>query len=102
MSFHDTRAGLVPRPWVVDDLDALLDRLCRWATLGLVWFASRACFVQGAAVLLHGLCRRVGGCYKQHAAWLCVAQALVQVRSCGCAWEEGQAGGKGEQTCSEC
>ncbi|KAI7846494.1 hypothetical protein COHA_000029 [Chlorella ohadii] len=29
VSFHDTRDKLVQRPWVVDDLDALLDRLCR-------------------------------------------------------------------------
>lgn len=38
ISFHDTRDKLVPRPWVIDDLDALLDRLCRWVRLcPLLW-----------------------------------------------------------------
>lgn len=30
MCFFDTRAKLVERPWAVDDLEPLLDRLCRW------------------------------------------------------------------------
>ncbi|KAI3436715.1 hypothetical protein D9Q98_006130 [Chlorella vulgaris] len=29
IEFHATRDKLVERPWVIDDLDALLDRLCR-------------------------------------------------------------------------
>ena len=29
MAFHASRDALLPRPWVVDHLDALLDRLCR-------------------------------------------------------------------------
>lgn len=29
MSFHATREKLLPRPWAVDHMDALLDRLCR-------------------------------------------------------------------------
>lgn len=33
ISFHATRDKLLPRPWAVDDLDALLDRLCRCASL---------------------------------------------------------------------
>ena len=32
VSFHATRAKLLPRPWVIDDMDALLDRLCRWGS----------------------------------------------------------------------
>ena len=29
MCFFETRGGLVARPWTVDHLDPLLDRLCR-------------------------------------------------------------------------
>ena len=50
VSFHDTRDKLVPRPWVVDDLDALLDRLCRCAhVLCCVWRCGRDNYMQDGA-----------------------------------------------------
>ncbi|PRW56218.1 hypothetical protein C2E21_5015 [Chlorella sorokiniana] len=48
VSFHDTRDKLVPRPWVIDDLDALLDRLCSHKYTKAVLFVDNA----GADVLL--------------------------------------------------
>lgn len=50
VSFHDTRDKLVPRPWVVDDLGALLDRLCRCAHVPCcVWRCGRDNYMHDAA-----------------------------------------------------
>lgn len=51
VSFHGTRDKLLPRPWVIDDLDPLLQRLCRWVGVSrvvccwLVWLLGcGSCF----------------------------------------------------------
>ncbi|PSC71487.1 pantothenate kinase-like [Micractinium conductrix] len=48
VSFHATRAKLLPRPWVIDDMDALLDRLCSHTYTRAVLFVDNS----GADVLL--------------------------------------------------
>lgn len=63
ISFHATRDKLLPRPWVVDDLDALLDRLCRWAAgrAGAPrWLWLQACTWVRLVLMLHacGSCIR--------------------------------------------
>jgi type II pantothenate kinase len=46
--FRETRENLVPRPWAVDDLDALVDRLCTHSYAKAVLFVDNA----GADVVL--------------------------------------------------
>lgn len=56
IDFHTTRDKLVPRPWVVDDLDPLLDRLCRWALppVGGGQASGACCIRSQAGHVAHG------------------------------------------------
>ena len=59
-SFFQTRDGLLPRPWLIDDFDALAERMSRYRHRRAVYFIDNAGsdFMLGAIPLIRWMARR--------------------------------------------